>query len=168
MINNTYSQFIDENEVPEKCIANPREIIYTRTGQVGLVFAGRLGVVHNNCFKVIPNENLLHSHFLYWFLHQDSVKKYANSVASGSVQKDLNHGAFKSIPISIPPVIVQQKIASILSSLDDKIELNRQMNQTLEAMAQTLFQEMCMPKDDELPEGWNGKSLENCHQTEGK
>jgi type I restriction enzyme S subunit len=49
---------------------------------------------------------------------------------------------------------IQTKIASILSSLDDKIELNRQTNQTLEAIAQTLFQEMCVPKGEELPEGW--------------
>ena len=40
---------------PERFIASEDDIIYTRTGQVGLVFRKQQGVVHNNCFRVIPN-----------------------------------------------------------------------------------------------------------------
>jgi type I restriction enzyme S subunit len=81
-------------------------------------------------------------------------KKNIQSHAVGSVQDNINLGTFENIVFSIPDIHTQQRIASILSSLDDKIELNRQTNQTLEGITQTLFQEMCVPKGEELPEGW--------------
>ena len=138
LINGTQVHFINEEKVPSKCIATDNDIIFTRTGQVGLVYRNKTGVVHNNCFKVIPS-NELDKNYLYWFLFQDSTKAYVNAVASGSVQKDLNHGAFLTLEIPKPPLPEQKAIAHILGSLDDKIELNRQMNATLEAMAQALF-----------------------------
>ena len=104
LINENEVQFVNPAHAPEKCIANINDIIYTRTGQVGLVYKGRSGVIHNNCFKVIPNKKLIDSDYIFWFLSQNKVKKYANDVASGSVQKDLNHSAFKSIPIELPPL----------------------------------------------------------------
>ncbi|MHB8101056.1 MAG: restriction endonuclease subunit S [Methanosarcina sp.] len=139
LINSTYSQFINSDEVPLKCVATEDEIIYTRTGQVGLVFRGVSGVVHNNCFKVIPNKDLVDPNYLYWFLSQSHIKEYANNIAAGSVQKDLNHSAFKSIQIDLPSLDIQRKIYPILDSLSNKIEINHQINQTLEAMAQAIF-----------------------------
>ena len=73
LINNSASQFINAEKVPKKCVAQPNELIFTRTGQVGLVFKNRVGVVHNNCFKVIPKDTV-DVGFLYWFLFQDTVK----------------------------------------------------------------------------------------------
>lgn len=139
LINNSEVQFVNEIEVPVKCIARRADIIYTRTGQVGLVFKGKVGVVHNNCFKVIPNERLLDAEYLFWFLSQKSIQLYANGIAAGSVQKDLNHSAFKSISIDLPPLWHQKRVGPVLLSIDNKIELNRQTNQTLEQMAQALF-----------------------------
>jgi type I restriction enzyme S subunit len=55
------------------------------------------------------------------------------------VQKDLNHSAFKSIQIDLPPLDIQRQVCLILDSLSDKIELNRRMNETLEAMARAIF-----------------------------
>lgn len=138
MINGTQVHFVNEEKAPPKCIATDHELIYTRTGQVGLVYRNKVGVVHNNCFKVIPSPEL-DKDFLYWFLFQESTKAHVNAVASGSVQKDLNHAAFLTLSIPKPELSEQKAIASILDSLDDKIELNRQMNETLEAMAQALF-----------------------------
>ena len=51
----------------------------------------------------------------------------------------LNKGDFERLPFTLPPIRDQQAIAHILGTLDDKIELNRRMNQTLEAMARALF-----------------------------
>ena len=85
MFSDTYAQFIDPINAPKQCIAEPNEIIYTRTGQVGYVFKGKSGVVHNNCFKVKPNDNL-NKDFIYWFLKQSSIRELANNIASGSVQ----------------------------------------------------------------------------------
>jgi type I restriction enzyme, S subunit len=139
LLNNVQVQFINAEEAPVQCIANEEDLIYTRTGQVGYIFRRKVGVVHNNCFRIIPKDDTTTRGYLYWFLSQDKIRKYANDISSGSVQKDLNHSAFKSIPITIPSPETQYKIEIILNAIEDKIELNRKMNQTLEEMAQALF-----------------------------
>jgi len=139
LLNDKQVRFINAAEAPAQCIANEEDLIYTRTGQVGHIFRGKVGVVHNNCFRIIPKDENITRGYLYWFLSQDKIRKYANDISSGSVQKDLSHSAFKSIPIAIPSPNTQHKIELILNSIDDKIELNRKMNETLEAMAQALF-----------------------------
>ena len=139
LINQSETQFINENSAPEKCIANPSDIIYSRTGQVGLVFKNRKGVIHNNCFKVIPDASKLDSGYLFALLRQQYVYDYMNSVASGSVQKDLNHSAFKSLDIPLPSMSTQKFIGYFNDVLDDKIELNRKTNKTLEDIAKAIF-----------------------------
>ena len=139
LFSGSYSQFVAQEGVPKQCIANSEELIYTRTGQVGFVFTNKVGVVHNNCFKVTPKDDRLSRRYLYWYLRQESVRSYVNTVASGSVQKDLNHSAFKTLKIPLPDLEAQRKIDSILSSLDDRISLLRATNTTLEAIAQALF-----------------------------
>jgi type I restriction enzyme, S subunit len=139
LINNKVEQYIDINNAPKKCIVSKNEIIYTRTGQVGLVFNDRNGVIHNNCFKVIPDESIVNKSFLYWFLSQKKIKDYANSIASGSVQKDLNHSSFASIPIKLPNLEYQQRAATILNSLREKIELNQKMIKTIKEIEKALF-----------------------------
>ncbi len=70
--------------------------------------------------------------------------------------------------MELPDVETQTRISSILSSLDDKIELNRRMNQTLEQMAQALFNHYFVDNidPDNLPEGWRfGKIKEICFQS---
>jgi type I restriction enzyme S subunit len=67
------------------------------------------------------------------------LKRRLQSEAIGSVQDNINLATLSRLNIKLPPLIEQKAIAHILGSLDDKIELNRQMNETLEAMAQTLF-----------------------------
>lgn len=62
-----------------------------------------------------------------------------NNHATGSGQPLLNQSILSSIEACVPPLAEQKAIAHILGSLDDKIELNRKMNATLEAMAQALF-----------------------------
>lgn len=62
-----------------------------------------------------------------------------NSMDSGSAIPSTNRDAFYQIPIKVPPIAEQRAIAHILGTLDDKIELNRRMNETLEQMARALF-----------------------------
>jgi len=139
LINGSFSQFVTRELAPEKCLVEFGEIIYTRTGHVGLVFNKYSGVVHNNCFKVIPDESVLNRDFLYWFLRQPHIRDYANSIASGSVQKDLNHSSFKSIEISIPDKTHQREVSALLDLLEKKIELNQKMNETLEEISKAIF-----------------------------
>ena len=86
-----------------------------------------------------PDPELLDSEFLYYVV---SSKKFRDNHAnhnSGSVQGYTNIPTVKGLPIPVPLLAVQKKIAKILKSLDRKITVNQQTNQTLEEMAQAIF-----------------------------
>ena len=117
---NKVEQFVDGDKVPKQCICYDGDIIFTRTGQVGLVFNNRNGVIHNNCFKVVPDEKIITKDYLYWFLSQKKIKNYLKSIASGSVQKDLNHSSFNSVSIVVPDLEYQIKATKILNFLIKK------------------------------------------------
>ena len=72
----------------------------------------------------------------------------------------------ENFKLNIPLLPTQNRIAFILSAFDEKIEVNRQMNATLEAMAQAMFREMCLPDDEEnLEEGWEWKKIGDLYRT---
>ncbi|EJK2424926.1 restriction endonuclease subunit S [Vibrio parahaemolyticus] len=86
-----------------------------------------------------PNPELLDSEYLYYVV---SSKKFRDNHAnhnSGSVQGYTNIPTVKGLPVPVPSIAVQKKIAKVLQSLDRKIAVNQQTNQTLEAMAQAIF-----------------------------
>lgn len=77
--------------------------------------------------------------FIYYNL---SVRKAEiKGKASGAAQPIMNKSEFGNLDISIPDLATQRDISGVLSSLDDKIELNRRMNETLEGMAQAIFRD---------------------------
>ena len=167
LINGTEIQYIDEN-IPKKFLATKKDLIFSRTGQVGLVFKGREGVVYNNCFTVSPTEEI-DSDYLYWFLKTKFAYDYANGVASGAAQLDLNHDSFRSMYISYPEKKVQQQIASILTAYDNLIETNNQRIATLEQLAQQIYKEWFVrmrfpgwehtPHHHGIPDGWKIEDL---------
>lgn len=162
LLNNTIDQYANPDLVPKQSIIHKNDIIFTRTGQVGTVLFNKYGILHNNSFKVIPKDEIYWK-YLYWYLKSERVYNYVQKVAAGSVQKDLNHSAFKTIEFKYPKSKDEQKsIADILNSLDDKIELLQAQNKTLEETAQTIFAEWFGKYQigDELPEGWQIDSLE--------
>ena len=65
---------------------------------------------------------------------------FINSSKTGSAQAGANAKVLGLFPLTLPPLAEQKAIAAVLGALDDKIELNRRMNATLEAMARALFQ----------------------------
>ncbi|KZD14990.1 MAG: hypothetical protein AO396_07010 [Candidatus Fermentibacter daniensis] len=73
--------------------------------------------------------------FAYYFLQQYDFKGFN----SGSAQPSLNRNFIHPVPVDVPPLSEQRAIAHILGTLDDKIELNRRMSETLEVMARALF-----------------------------
>lgn len=106
--------------------------------------------VNNHAHIVKGKKELLNDFIVYYFSNLN-----INAFVTGAVQPKLNKENLLNIPIWIPKrEDTLKRLTLILKSLDDKIELNRQTNQTLEAMAQALFKEMCLPKGDELPVGW--------------
>ncbi|MBX3184294.1 MAG: restriction endonuclease subunit S [Polyangiaceae bacterium] len=79
------------------------------------------------------------SRFMAYQLQSDLVRRWILQHATGTTMASLNQGVIERIPVLIPPLPEQRAIAHILGTLDDKIELNRKMNETLEAMARALF-----------------------------
>lgn len=148
---NTAEFFVNESEVPEKCIANENDLIFTRTGIVGLVFMGKKGVVHNNCFRIVPKIDDIFLKFYYYYFNREDMREYLTGISAGSVQPDMNHSIFKNEIIPVPPFEEQKAIAEVLSSLDDKIDLLHRQNQTLESLAQTLFRQWFI---EEAKEEW--------------
>ena len=131
-----------KDTIPAHFIAKPEDIIYTRTGQVGLVFTDQYGVIHNNCFTVTPNDaKTLNRYYLYYVLQSEDFYSAANNLASGAAQSDLPHGAFRSIEIPVPPLASQMRIAEILKGYDDLIENNQKQIKLLEEAAQRLYKE---------------------------
>lgn len=172
MKDGSYSVYVKDT-IPAHFIANEDDIIYTRTGQVGLVFRKQHGVIHNNCFSVTPqNEDVLDRGFLFYVLQTKEFYEEANSKASGAAQPDLPHGAFNSISIPIPNLDTQKKVSNILQAYDDLIENNQKQIKLLEEAAQRLYKEwfvdLRFPGHEEVdivdgvPEGWSLVSVSDC------
>ncbi|GGK25373.1 type I restriction modification protein [Caldalkalibacillus thermarum] len=85
----------------------------------------------------IPDKDKCNVYYIYYYLQW--YKKNIQQLAYGTVQDNINLKTFDNVKILLPPLEIQESIASILGSLDDKIELNLQMNETLEEMAMTLY-----------------------------
>lgn len=83
--------------------------------------------------------NIINNRFMYYMMISNIVKEQIERLVTGSTQKTISMKSIKSIVIPTPSLEEQEKIANILSSLDDKIELNNEMNKTLEEMAQSIF-----------------------------
>ena len=169
MKNGTKEVFVKE-EIPQRFIAHPEDIIYTRTGNVGLVFRNNYGVMHNNCFSVTPNDaDELSRDFLYYALQNKTFFDTANALARGAAQPDLPHTSFNSIEFAYPSLFVQERIAYILSRYDSLIENYQKQIKLLEEAAQRLYKEWFVDFRfpghentkivDGVPEGWEKKKV---------
>jgi type I restriction enzyme S subunit len=78
--------------------------------------------------------------FIRYLIGNQQFRGYVERVRTGTSIPHISGGQIKSYEILLPPLAVQKAIAGVLGALDDKIELNRRMNATLEAMARALFQ----------------------------
>lgn len=137
LINDTEEIYIDKS-VSQKNIASEEDIIITRTGQVGLVFRNKKGVLHNNCFKVTPSNDAINNNYLYWFLKRESTRYAMIELASGSAQLDLTHGAFFTLPILIPTKDIQMKFSNMAVKLECHIRMlnveRRKLNEIVDIL----------------------------------
>lgn len=145
------------------------DVIFSRVGSVdrcsyvskeysGWLFSGR-------CLRVRPRSGI-NPEYLYYFLTNEGTKQYIRNIAVGATMPSINTKLLNEVPITIPSLDDQHRIASILSSLDRKIELNNKINADLEEMAQAIFKNWFVDfepfkdgkfVDSELgmiPEGW--------------
>ncbi|MDD5189148.1 MAG: restriction endonuclease subunit S [Methanoregula sp.] len=120
------------------------DIIVTRRARVGdtaVVPEGLECAIGQNLVILRSDGSQIDQSFLRWILrgplYEEQMSKYLNV---GAIFNSLNCGDIPKFEVPVPPLPIQHAIARILGSLDDKIELNRQMNETLEAMARAIFQ----------------------------
>jgi type I restriction enzyme, S subunit len=99
-------------------------------------FVGIKACIHDG-WMLIRNLNGATKEYLYYLLEAERPKLVAQG--NGSVFTNLKTDILKNHRVSLPPIQEQKAIAHILGTLDDKIELNRKTNETLEAMAKALF-----------------------------
>ncbi len=107
--------------------------------------------------------------YVSFVLRTNDWRNFIESIKGGSAQPGANAKILSTFELTCPPLPLQHRIAEILGALDDKIELNRQMNQTLEQMAQALYKHYFVDDIDpeNLPEGWRNGKLEEVVKIRG-
>ena len=131
-------------------------------------------------YRVRNNKLLLNKYLLYYFMSEKFQHFFLAFAGSGSTRNYLGITHQLKLPVVLPPIEEQHRIANILSTIDDKIELNHQINQDLEEMAQAIFKSWFIDfepfRDGEfvdselgpIPKGWRVSKLgEVCTVTGG-
>ncbi|WP_319823840.1 restriction endonuclease subunit S [Thalassovita sp.] len=136
-------------EEDAECLSKHRvkigDIVYSRRGDVerrALVRPENEGwLCGTGCLKVRLGSGVVVPEFAAFFLSHPASKAWVVQHAVGATMPNLNTSILSAVPFVLPPLDEQQRIADTLSALDDKIELNRRMNETLEAMARAVFRD---------------------------
>jgi type I restriction enzyme S subunit len=134
----------DFEETHKRTNLEPGDILFTNTGTIGrMAIATSNELTRRTTFQksvaiLKPKANIVTSRYLFYLLKAENRR--LSAFAEGTTQKNLLLKDFRSFEIGeLPPIEDQKAIAHILGTLDDKIELNRKTNETLEAMAKALF-----------------------------
>ncbi len=135
------------------------DIVFSRVGSVdrcsfvdkthnGWMFSGR-------CLRVRPYKNI-DSLYLYYFFCLKETKQFIRNIAVGATMPSINTKLLGEVEIIYPDISVQRKITKILSAIDSKIELNKNINDNLYQQLDTIYRATYpyLPSD-ELPAGWN-------------
>ncbi|MBA4601802.1 restriction endonuclease subunit S [Thermoactinomyces mirandus] len=161
----------------------PGDIVIARTGATTGISKYIDQTVPNAVFASylirIRVKDGINSRFIGYVVSSKKYKRYIKSILSGSAQPNANAKQLTSFLFQLPPKEEQNKISEILSSLDDKIELNHQINQDLEEMAQAIFKSWFVDfepfRDGEfvdselgpIPKGWRVDKLGNVSTVTG-
>ena len=139
----------------------PKSILFTSRAPIGYIAISSNEICTNQGFKsIIPHENTDYL-FLYYLLKYNKEK--IESMGSGTTFKEVSGNVMKNIEVCVPSdKFEQEKIASILNCLDEKIELNNKINDNLEQMAQAIFKSWFIdfePWGGTIPEDWREGSI---------
>lgn len=145
-------------------------ILFSSRAPIGYVAISANDLCTNQGFKsLVPNPEILDGNFAYYLLVHN--KKKIERLGSGTTFLEVSGKVMANVEISLPPLHLQRRISSILSSLDDKIECNQKICKNLEAQAQALFKHWFVDfapfKDGKfidsdlgmIPEGWRVGTL---------
>ncbi len=162
--------YYSDLELQEDKYCNEGDLLYAWSCNFGpYIWHGDKTIYHYHIWKLIEDKSIIDKEFLYYYLifYTETLK----SGIHGSVMMHLTKGEIENAVIRIPCVAIQKRIASILKTLDDKIENNRKINENLEQQAQALFKSWFVDfepfrdqpfVDSELgmiPEGWREGTL---------
>lgn len=156
-----------DKERLNKYVLSEGDIVFSRVGSVdrcsyvdsnhsGWMFSGR-------CLRVRPY-NAIYPLYLYYFFCMESTKRFVRNIAVGATMPSINTKLMGEIEVSVPSIDTQKRIAAILSSIDDKIELNTAINENLEQQAQTLFKAWFVdfePFGNVMPDDWKNVTIED-------
>jgi len=121
------------------------DIVYGRRGDIGrqaLVRDTQAGwLCGTGCLRISLGTTVIDPLFLHYYLRQESVIKWISAQAVGATMPNLNTGILRSVPVHVPPLPIQKRIAGILSAYDDLIENNQRRIKILEDMARSLYRE---------------------------
>ena len=156
-------------------------VLFSSRAPIGYIAIAKKELCTNQGFKnIICDTRYSSNEFLYYMLKDK--KNEIESIAGGSTFKEVSGKVVKEFKLPIPPLEEQKAIAHILSTLDDKIEVNNQINKTLENMAQAIFKQWFVdfefPNEDGepykssggemveselgmIPKGWEVKPFED-------
>ena len=148
------NEFLKENSEVKYYIENPPEgticfcddILMTRTGNTGRIVTNVSGVFHNNFFKIIYDRQIIKKEYFVFLLTGPKIQNEILKRAGSSTIPDLNHGDFLSIKISIPPLDEQEKIAEILSTWDEAINLTINLIESKKQFKKALMQNLLTVK----------------------
>ena len=140
------------------------DILFSTVGTIGLtsLMTQDVGCIAQNIIALRVNDKLLNNQYLYYFLNNKTTKINLNNLNIGGVQPSIKLPHLLNMPISLPPLTEQKRIADILSAIDDKIELNRRINANLEQQAQALYKSWFVdfePFGGKMPEDWREGTL---------
>lgn len=159
-------------------ILKKNDIVFARTGNStgrSYFYDGSDGVLVYAGFliKFSIDDNKVNPRILKYYTHSKPYFDWVHSFDTGGTRGNINAKTYGTMPIILPSRKIQDKIVSILKSFDDKIELNRRINENLEQQAQALFKSWFVDfepfkngkfVDSELgmiPEGWKVCELGN-------
>ena len=190
---NLYNGYILDNDPTKKTSheeylkykkpLDKHSILYSIDGTIGNIakYRGEKCVLGKGACYINCNPEIVESSYLYYQLQSPHFKSYIHLMSTGSTIKHISLKTMRDYVFELPSLDDQRRIASILSSLDRKIELNNKINADLEEMAQAIFKNWFVDfepfkdgkfVDSELgmiPEGWKvGLLGELCNFKRGK
>ena len=120
----------------------PGDIVMTTEAPLGEVaqLDGRKVALAQRVITLRGKPDVLDNTFLKFLLQSNPVQEELRSRGTGTTVVGIRQSELRKVSLTLPPLAEQKAIAAVLGALDDKIELNRRMNATLEAMARALFQ----------------------------
>ena len=122
-----------KNAYPNK-IMNKEDIMMVNTGNTsGTVYSGKYGVLSNNAFKIGFDKKYIDRDFIFQFLKSDFLMSHLKKLYNHGGQPHVGHKNVAQVPLDLPPLPEQQKIADILNTVDAKIEvIDQQITETQE------------------------------------